>query len=216
MGLSVPEYCQWSHQFCLQLSEMWNKWIKVNIRWNSMWKTKTGIILSEKMLNSKNRSFYGHFRHAEQFELHSKFPTFLSFSNSSAPSVQTYMCGVVVLTGSWPTSGSNANVFSFQQRVDHIIQKGHLDHRRIHILGLQHLNTHVKFNSYSLQQGLKNSRTHKLVLQKQIYGLKGEDLFQSFIHTKCGVVRGEKKPTGLRWGIQQSPLIMGGCSNHKV
>lgn len=36
-------------------------------------------------------------------------------------------------------------------------------------------------------------------------GFKGEDAFYSCL-------REEKKPAGLKWGMQQSPLIMGGAA----
>lgn len=144
----------------------------------------------------------------------SKVP--LSSSNTCARSVHTYMCSVVVLTGSWPTSGSNANVFSFQQGVDHIIQKGHLDHRRIHILGLQHLNTHIRSSSYSLQWGLKNSRIQKCKSNLNEKGRWIQRWRYILFHQIWQCEGGEKKPAGLMWGMQQSPLITGACSNHKV
>lgn len=50
--------------------------------------------------------------------------------------IYTHVGSVVVLAGSWSSSGSDADVFSFQQGVDNIIQKGHLDHRWIDILRL--------------------------------------------------------------------------------
>lgn len=122
------------------------------------------------------------------------------------------MCGVVVLTGSWPTSGGNANVFSFQQGVDHIIQKGHLDHRRIHILGLQHLNTHNRSSSYSLRAGLKNSRTHKLLLQKYKSNLNEKWMWIQRWRCILFLSEGGEKASGVDVGDAAVSFYYGGAA----
>ena len=48
--------------------------------------------------------------------------------------VFTHVGRVTVLAGAGSASGGDANVLSFQQRVDHVVQKGHLYHARVHVL----------------------------------------------------------------------------------
>lgn len=53
--------------------------------------------------------------------------------------LRTYVSCTAVLTRARPASARDSYVLSFQQRVDDVIQKGHLYHRGIHMLRLEYL-----------------------------------------------------------------------------